>query len=242
MILLFFIALFLLVNVSAQDVQTLGTFKTAECITLKQICANCTFVNLSISTPPNQTTIIVNQSMTRQTTNLWIYSFCNTTINGEYMYDTFGNLNGNLESSSVNFFVNPVGKMLTSAQATLYFMIFIVSFIMFLICFVFGVSAPGDNKKDEMTGYIIAVSNIKYLKVFLISCSYLLLLLMVYFGYLISYGYLDLDFLGSMFRFGYISMVVLILPLFIVGTYIVIANWVRDSKVSDMLSRGLRAR
>src|SRR5258705_8058226 len=84
----------------AQNIQTLGTFKTASCVTLKQTCSNCTFVNLSVSTPPNQTAIVVNQSMTRQTVNLWTYSFCNTTNNGEYIYDTFGDLNGNTESSS----------------------------------------------------------------------------------------------------------------------------------------------
>ena len=93
-----------------------------------------------------------------------------------------------------------------------------------------------------MTGYIFAVSNMKYVKMFLLAISYLFLVLIVYFGYIISYGYLDMDFLGNLFYFAFYTMIVLILPLFIIGVYVIISNLIRDSAVAEMLSRGLHVK
>jgi hypothetical protein len=59
---------------------------------------------------------------------------------------------------------------------------------------------------------------------------------------MICYAYLDMDFVTSIFRVLFTAQVVLVLPMFIVGTYFVIANAVRDNKIGDMLSRGLKTR
>lgn len=234
---------FLLLPLISAEIQYLGTFKTDNCVTLKQTCVNCTYLNVSVTIPPSQLAIILNQNMTHQLgTNLWTFEFCNTSQNGEYFYDTFGDPDGISEQASVNFVINPIGKILTTAQATLYFLIFILTVLFFLLCAGLGLYLPSGNKRNEMTGYIIAVSNLKYVKMFIMAISYLLMVLIFYFGYIISYGYLDLDFLGNLFYFAFFFMIVLILPLFIVGSYVIIANAVRDHKVGEMLSRGLRIR
>lgn len=233
--------IFLAPLISAEE-QTLGAFKTDSCVTLKQTCGNCTFVNLSISIPPNQTTFLTNQPMTNSAPSLYTYVFCNTSINGEYIYDTYSNPNGILTASPVNFIINPLGKILTNSQAILYFLIFIISFILFMICIIFGIYVPSGNKRDEMTGYILAVNNMKYVKIFMFAISYLLLTLMTYFGWMVSFGYLDMDFLGTLFNFSFYFLIILMLPLFIVGVFVLIANAVRDSKVGEALTRGLRFR
>lgn len=242
-LLIAFLFLFLFcLNESDAQIQNLGVFKTQSCITLKQTCANCSFINFSLSIPPNQSVILVNQSMGKETPNLWIYQFCNTSQNGEYIYDTYGDPDGSIVTSSVLFVVNPIGKILTTAQAGLYFLIFITSLLAFVFCLIAGIYLPSGNKRNEMTGYVIAVSNLKYVKYFMISVSYLILILIFYFGYIISWGYLDIDFLGSLFYFAFYFLMALLLPLFIVTVYVVIANAVRDQKVREFLSRGLKVR
>lgn len=240
-LILIFLIFLMLPLVSAQ-IESLGTFKTESCVNLKQTCTNCTFINLSVTSPPNQNEIVTNQTMNRSTSNLWVYTFCNTSVNGDYIYDTFGDLDGKIEQSSISFIVNPIGKVLTNAQAILYFLALVVALLFFILFVFFGTSISSDNKRDEMTGYILATSNLKYLKMFIISLAYLTLMVVLYFVYIISYGYLDMDFLGNLFYFGFIFMVVLILPLFIVGVFIIGANIVKDSKISDTLSRGVRIR
>ena len=86
----FLFLIFLMDNSSAQEIQTqtLDYFKTNSCALLKQTCENCTFINISVSIPPNQTTILVNQSMNRKTSTLWDFTFCNTSSNGKYIYYT----------------------------------------------------------------------------------------------------------------------------------------------------------
>ena len=46
-----------------------------------------------------------------------------------------------------------------------------------LLCFGFGLYAQSGNNRDETTGYIFAVSNMKYVKMFMFGISYLLLML-----------------------------------------------------------------
>lgn len=232
--------IFISTNLVSAEVHTLGTFKTNQCVTLKQTCGNCTYVNFTLSTPPNQSTYLANQSMTKISQTLFTYDFCNTSIDGEYTYDTSSDPNGIITPDPVNFFVNPLGKTLTNSQAILYFLIFIISFILFLISLIFGIYVPGGNSKDQMTGYIIAISNIKYVKIFMLAVSYIILMLMTYFGWIISFGYLDLDFLGNLFNFTFYVLIVFMFPLFVIGTYVLISNLVKDAKVGDMLSRGLK--
>lgn len=239
-LLLFLFPLFL--NLAKAEVQNLGTFKTGECVVLKQTCANCTSINLTLSIPPNQTTYLVNISMNRVSQNLWTYPFCNTSINGQYVYDTVGDLNGQASNDPVSFTINPLGKVLTSAQSTLYFLVFVVAFIFFVVCLIFGFTMDGKNKSDQMTGYVLAVNNLKYLKVFMIAIAYLMLMLMVYFGWIISYAYLDLDALGNLFNVAFYALVVLIFPMFVIGAYVIISNAVRDAKIGKLLGRGLKTR
>jgi hypothetical protein len=75
---------------------------------------------------------------------------------------------------------------------------------------------------------------------FSLACSYLLVMLLAYFGWMICYGYLDFDFLGTLFNFAFYALVIALLPLFILATYFIIANLIRDSEVAEALQRGLQ--
>ena len=138
--------------------------------------------------------------------------------------------------------ITPTGASLSTGNSIAYFLIFIVSFLVFLGLLFLGIGLPHKNERDEMTGYIIAVNNLKYLKYLFIALAYLDALFISYYSYIMCYAYLNMDFLTNIFYFIFMTLVVLLVPLFIVGTYILFANWTRDAKVADYLSRGLSVR
>jgi len=140
------------------------------------------------------------------------------------------------------FDVTTTGKELTISKSILYIVILVVAILLFVGLIIIGISIPSKNKSDEMTGYIIAVSNLKYVKIFSLFFAYLLLMLILYFSYIISNAFLEIDFLSNLFRFAFYVLVISLLPLFIVGTYILIANAVKDHQIGDALQQGLRIR
>jgi hypothetical protein len=159
------------------------------------------------------------------------YSFifqCNTsTQGGFYEHD---------------FLVNGIGEALTTEKSILYSLIWIVSFLMFLGLLIYGLGADGNNKKDEMSGYVLAVSNVKYLKIFSLAICYVILVFLSYFSWMLCYSYLDMEFMSSIFQFIFYALAIATLPLFILLVYILIANGVRDHQIGEMISRGLRVR
>jgi len=147
--------------------------------------------------------------------------------------------NSNSDSSS-RYIINPTGEELSSAKSTSYAIILILSILIFLGLLWIGIALPSKNKKDEFTGYIIAVTNIKYLKHLLLGLAYITLVWISYFSWMLVYAFLDFDFLSAIFRLIFTILSVLTLPLFILYVYLTIANLIRDSKVADALQRGLR--
>lgn len=92
--------------ISASD---LGTFKLGECISLYQQCDNCTYVNLTSVSYPNNNTEIIEQAMTNHGTD-FDFQFCNTTLDGNYKYTVCGDKNGNRKCEVHNFEVNSSGR------------------------------------------------------------------------------------------------------------------------------------
>ena len=142
-------------------------------------------------------------------------------------------------STSGAYIVNPLGDELTSSKAFLYILLFVVSILIFIGLSIFGIYLPVSNKKDELSGYILAVSNLKYLKYLSLAFAYLVSIIISYLAWMISYAYLSMNFLSKLFQFAFYFQAVVALPLFILFTYINITNLIRDSEVGELLSRGL---
>ena len=138
--------------------------------------------------------------------------------------------------------MSTTGVQLTSAKATSYVIIFVISFLVFLGFLILGLYLPYKNKSDAMTGYIIAVSNVKYLKVLCLCFAFLASMFISYFSWMVCYSYLDMNFVTNIFKTLFYAHLVLILPLFLIGMWFAIMNWIRDSEVETLLSRGLKVR
>lgn len=185
----------------------------------------------------------INQIMTK---NLNTF---NSTINadnfsslGSYCFNIVCTDGLTFETGSVCREVSVTGKELTSAKATSYTIILIISILVFIGVLYFGIAMPSGNNKDEMTGYILAISNLKYLKYLFLALSYVCLIWITYFIWMVIYAYLDFDFLSNIFKFMFFFLLAGALPLFIIYCYLNISNLVRDSKIGDSLQRGLRTK
>ncbi len=102
------LGIFLISLVSA-SLDSLGTFKQNDCVTISQTCATCTYVNISSissNTNPNLTT---NIEMTDFGSGEWRYEFCDTTSIGRYDVRGIGDVNGVDTSFAVYFEVTPSG-------------------------------------------------------------------------------------------------------------------------------------
>ncbi len=236
----YLLVLILLIPYVSAEVQTLPPVKLGSCADIVQLCSNCSFVNISVLQQPDKSKIVLNTEMQALGQDYFNFTFCNNSINGEIVVNGIADPDGKNIVWNYNYVVNPLGKVLTNSQAILYFLIFFLAFVFFVLTLVGAFWLPFKNQKDKLTGYILAVENLKYLKMFLFSVSYLLVMLMAYFGWMISFGYLDLDFVGTLFNFAFYSLVIALIPLVVVGTFVVIANLIRDSKVGKMLLMGLR--
>jgi len=225
-IVIIFISLFLIGIASSQ------TYKLNSAIDLK-IPTNSSSCYVTI-TFPDSTNAVYNASMSVLGTGYANYSFSNSSLNGDYNYFS--------PCGSGTFQVTPNGDTLTTGKAMLYSFIWIVSFLMLLGLLIYGLATDGNNKRDEFTGYILDVSNAKYLKIFSLALCYVISIFLSYFTWMICYSYLSMDFMSSIFQVLFYGLAIATLPLFVIFCYLLIANKIRDSKIIEELSRGLRVK
>ncbi len=221
---------------------SLGTFKQGDMIKIR-VLTNCSTAPTLIEVSSPNNTYIIDTLMTSIGGQTYSSDFYNTSSIGTYSYSwNDACLDCSQGGCGNDFTVTVTGQTLTTGKAISYIIIFVISFIIMVSLILFGTAIDGSNKRDQMTGYIIALNNMKYLKIFFYSLAYIFSLFLSYFAWMVCYAYLDMTFVSDIFRFIFYTLTILTLPFFILGMYFVIANWIRDTKVHEALLRGLRTR
>jgi len=231
-----------MISLASAEISNLGTFKTGECISLKQSCATCTYNVVNRVVMPDSTLGISGTLTMTKSGLVYNYTFCNTSQTGNYIVDGYGDLGGSDTVWNYNFQVTTTGSDSSTGKSMTYIFLFTFCLIIFAILLFIGISAPYKNKTDEMTGYVLAVSNVKYLKLTCLGLAWIFWVFISYFSWMISFAFLDMTFLSNILHFIFYAMAALTLPLFILFVYLVIANLVRDSKISETLQRGFQVR
>lgn len=250
MLLLIFTAVGHLPNVKAEitpdfvaEVETAYNV-TIPCDEQGYFCASNVLCNSSLSRPDSS--LIINNRLATLQGNFILITLNSTEINtiGDYYGDVKCNnpSNGLNGSTSFTLRVTQTGTELSTWKSILYVLILAMSVLFLGGLIYFGIFIPYDNPRDQFTGYILAVENLKYLKIFCWGLAYLTVMVIAYFSYLISFAYLEMSVLGNIFRFVFYAFLAGLFPLFVFGTYIVGANLVRDSKIGEALTRGLRVK
>lgn len=107
-----FSILFLPFLVSAQEQQSSGPYKWNSCVRLTQICANCTYVNItSVIIPVNGTNVLLNLPTIAMTRNDTVYNgtFCGTSNLGKHIANWKANPSGVNEVGNWDFDITTTG-------------------------------------------------------------------------------------------------------------------------------------
>jgi len=132
----------LLISTTCASEQQLGTFKKNTNITLHQICADCTYNNISSVLYPNSTISLSNVKMNQDGT-YFSYTFKNTTTLGTYIVNGYGDLGGVKTTWVYSFEVTASGGKLEQGSAG----ILIVAILFMLL--IGGVLLMGFLRTDQ---------------------------------------------------------------------------------------------
>lgn len=215
----------------------IGTVQQNTCIRLWQTCADCSGVNISeVVGPPSQSLYLSNVVMTKIGTS-YNYSFCNTSIQGSYVYKTFGNSTSNgICTQNIHFEVNGSGDVLTEGESILYlFILFggIGLFCLWVYLFLHTDSTHITNEQD-----IIIKVNYKYhLKLLFIVLMYLTLMWINWLAWNITLGYLPIYGASQFFKAIYWIQLAFMLPIFVAYVIISVIVYLRQRKLEELISK-----
>lgn len=219
------------------EIITLGTFKQGNCVNLKQICANCTFVNITSVIYPNSSIASTNISMTKSGTD-YNATFCKTNDFGEYIVNGFGDPNSLNTIFNYNFYINGIGSEINSAQSLLYFILIGGIAVVLIFTIIGAIMIKWQNPRDD-DGYIIGINDLKYMKVVLWIFVYLEVLFLIFILRNISGGYLTTEGTYSFFNLIFNIMLIGLLPMFPLVIFFTAVIWISDKKTLKAISRGI---
>lgn len=226
---------------SALTVEDYGTFRTKDCINLIQVCDNCTYNNITSVITPNSTSSITVEKVMTKSGIQYNYTYCDTNQIGKYTVNGKGDNDGILSAWAYTFTVNTLGREYTIAQSITYTLFFIFVFIIFLLTLFFGFKMPNNELRNE-DGRIIQLNWNKYAKWGLFAVAYICSFALMYFAWNLSYAFLGFSAMTNFFSVGFKILIMGAIPIFVIGTIIMAANYLTDWKMYDKLMKGLTVR
>lgn len=127
---LFIFLIFLLAPAALAQVEGLGEKKQFDSVRIKQVCDNCTFVNITEITYPDSTVALGEVEMTKDGSN-YFYIFSNTTKIGTYIVTTCGDPDGTYNCESFDFEISKSGETPSGSNSVLYLIISSLAFGIF---------------------------------------------------------------------------------------------------------------
>lgn len=238
MLILLVLALAMLSIVKA-DSASLPAIMQGQCMPLVEYCANCTSVNFTTISYPNQTVQTLNYLSSLQSQDTYVNnSFCNTGTLGTYIYSAVGDPNGVIVSQSVSRDVTLTGYEFTTQQGILYGVLFLFACCCFALLMYGSFAIEWGNERSQETGFMIGINWMKYAKIFCIAFSYLSFMIITYTVFILSSAYLNLNFVSSLFQSLFYTEVWLILPIACIIIIITIARLINDIKLDKMINGG----
>jgi hypothetical protein len=140
-----FIVLLLSIGIVAMTIEFTSAISNTGCekfeksitfgkpIPLVQYCANCTYVNVSSITYPNGTLQLINLATQKSLTTFTNDTYLTATQVGDYVYETFGDLNGNIERQCLTRNVSTTGD---TKDLYVPLILGIAGFLLFIIAFI----------------------------------------------------------------------------------------------------------
>jgi len=220
--------------------ESLGTFAVGDCVELIQICGNCTYNNISSLMYPNSTNAVTEATMTQQGTR-YNYTFCLTSIQGDYIVNGYGDLDGERTVWSYDFSITPSGTTLTTAQGIVYAIFFVVGLVLFFLFLYSAVRIEWKHPRSA-EGKIVSVNDLKYLKIAFWILSYLILMFIMGIASSLTSNYLYFTGVAGFFRMIYVFMLTLMFPITAIAFFLAIVVALDNYVLKKNLTRGLNPR
>lgn len=177
LLLMFSILLITLVSAGCPDGNGyLGNKNYNECVRITQICASCTYVNISsITITTLNYTLAENIPMVNLGNGEWTYNFCNTSLFGSYFVVGSGDINGVKDNFKSCF---DIGQNLSVADSIMYSMFVVILFLFFAVILYFIIVLPSENDRND-NNVVIGIIRLKYIRVLLIALLYPIILIIL---------------------------------------------------------------
>jgi len=123
-----------MISLVAAEINNYNSYKKDTCVILRQTCASCTYVNVSVAGPSNGSLILSNAEMNNNGGGTWTYQFCNTSVQGRYDVMGSGDLEGTPTGFDVLYFdINEYGiaASLFALYTILYLILLFSSYLFF---------------------------------------------------------------------------------------------------------------
>ena len=236
-----FLLAFIFLIAGASAAGTLPPVKQGDCAQLIETCGNCTFVNITTIRYSNQTLQVFNQPMTQTSPGSYNYSICSTAGLRELIYMTIKDPDGIRESQSVTIPITPTGFEQTTAQSIMYFLIGMLMFCIFLVSLYFTITLPFKNERNSETR-VIRVNYKKYGKMFSFIMAYLSFVVLTYFAWNISFGFLYFDSMSRFFEALFNMLFRFLWLIILLYIFIGFLYYFRDRKIEKDIRGGLTVR
>jgi len=116
--------------VSATETQ-MGVYQKGECISLIQLCGDCTYNNITSIQYPNETKIILDAEMTKRGTE-YNYTYCFPDLNGRFNINGVGDLGGSDTVWAYTLTLTPNGEEATTPKLLFHYGGIFILFIFFI--------------------------------------------------------------------------------------------------------------
>lgn len=137
-----------------------------------------------------------------------------------------------------SFNVTPTGTEPSNSQGLMYFLVIILSILIFLGFLITAIKLPYSNKINE-DGWITDINYYKHVKIAAAFMSYLMLMWIFWLAYNLSAGFLFIDIGTRIFYVLFVIMLVSFLPIFLTMAYLSLFSFLRDKKIRKAIERGL---
>lgn len=207
-------------------------------MTISETCPTCDFINISIKAP-NQTFIISNQPLTLSD-EVFQFVLLPSQIPelGTYNVEGFSNLDFPLKAC---FVVTNIPVDVTEGESSIYLILALASFFMFILCLWGAIVVPFKNKRNEFA-QIIKVERLKYFKIALVFLAYLFFTWFVNLMVSMSNNLVELTQWGGFFVMMFQFMIAMAWPMFVMMFIYMSILAIKDLKLNDLLMRGIKPR
>ena len=206
------------------------------CTTNNAIASDSATFNITVNYP-NGTAFINNENTTELGNGAFSYTTI-FTIFGVYTVQMFckDGIYSYLDTGNYN--ITPLGDTLSTSKSIIYFIFLLASIGLFFLCLYYSVKIEWKHVRDE-EGYIIGVNDLRYVKIFTIVMSYVLLLSIVGLLRSISANYIPEIGVYRFFEWIYWVMLSGIYPIMVCALIFALIIFISNKKFQNAIDIGV---